>query len=39
MMWHCIANFFERVGRARAAAELARQGHHDLARKIILEIK
>jgi hypothetical protein len=38
-MWHRIANFFERVGRTRASAELARQGYHDLARKLILEIE
>ena len=29
-------NFFESVGRARAAAEFARMGRHDLARNIML---
>jgi len=32
-----IMNWFERVGTARAAAELSRQGYHDLARKMMLE--
>jgi hypothetical protein len=36
MMWQRIIALFERTGRARAAAELARQGRHDLARKIML---
>lgn len=35
-MWQKIIEFFERAGRARAAAEFARQGRHDLARKIML---
>jgi hypothetical protein len=38
-MWQKIISWFEAAGRARAAAELARQGRHDLARKIILESK
>lgn len=36
MMWQRIIALFERSSRARAAAELARQGRHDLARKIML---
>jgi hypothetical protein len=35
-MWKKIIQFFERAGRARAAAELARMGRHDLARKVLL---
>jgi hypothetical protein len=35
-MWNFIVRFFEKAGRARAAAEFARQGRHDLARKIML---
>jgi len=35
-MWLKIISWFERAGRARAAAEFARQGRHDLARKIML---
>jgi hypothetical protein len=29
-------NFLESVGRARAAAELARQGYHEAARNVML---
>lgn len=36
-MWQRIINLFEQVGRARAAAELARQGHHELAQKLMLD--
>jgi hypothetical protein len=36
VMWNKITTFFEAAGRVRTAAELARQGRHDLARKIIL---
>ena len=36
-MWNKIITFFERTGRVRAAAEFARQGRHDLARRILLE--
>lgn len=36
MMWKKIITWFERAGRARAASEFARQGRHDLARKIML---
>ena len=36
-MWQKIIAWFERAGRARAAAEFARQGRHDLARKILLD--
>jgi len=35
-MWKRIVGFFEHAGRCRAAAEFARQGRHDLARKIML---
>lgn len=37
MMWKRIVSFFEDLSRARAAAELARQGKHELAKKIILK--
>lgn len=37
MIWNKIVRFFEAAGRARAAAELSRHGHYDLARKIMLE--
>ena len=30
-------NFLESVGRARAAAELARQGYHEAAKNLMLE--
>lgn len=36
MMWSRILRWFENAGRARAAAEFARMGRHDLARKIML---
>jgi hypothetical protein len=35
-MWQRIIEFFERAGRVRAAAELARMGRHEEARKIML---
>lgn len=35
-MWNKILNFFDRIARARAAAEFARMGRSDLARKIML---
>jgi hypothetical protein len=35
-MWKKLTKWFESIGRARAAAEFARQGRYDLARKIIL---
>lgn len=38
-MWQKLLLWFEDVGTARAAAELARQGRHDLAQKMILENK
>ncbi len=38
-MWQKLLSWFEDVGTARAAAELARQGRHDLAQKMILEKK
>ena len=31
-----ICSFFESMGRARAAAVLSQQGHHQLAREIML---
>lgn len=37
-MWKKLVKWFEAAGKARAAAELARQGKHDLARKMIAEI-
>lgn len=33
-MLQALINFFESVGRARAAAHLANYGHYDLAKKI-----
>ena len=36
-MWKKIMKWFEMVGTARAAAELSRQGHYDIARKLILD--
>ena len=35
-MWNYIVSFFEKAGRARAAAEFARMGRHDIAKKIML---
>jgi len=35
-MWQRIIEFFERAGKAKAAAELARMGRHEEARKIML---
>jgi len=32
-----IYNWMERVGTARAAAELSRQGYHEQAKNLILE--
>ena len=37
-MWNKIFKWFEDVGTARAAAELARQGKYDLARKMMAEM-
>lgn len=38
-MWNKMIKWFEAVGTARAAAELARNGHYELAQKMILEKK
>lgn len=35
-MWKKLIELFEVAGRARVAAEFARQGRHDLARKVLL---
>jgi len=35
-MFNSFINFFESVGRARAAAELSRQGYHAEARRLML---
>lgn len=35
-MWNKIIGWFEAAGRARAAAEFARMGRHDIAQKIIM---
>lgn len=35
-MWNKIIKMFENAGRSRTAAELARQGRPDLARKIMI---
>lgn len=32
-----ICNFFESVGRARAAAHLATHGHYELAKQIMVK--
>jgi len=34
-MFNTIIEFFEVLGRARAAATLARLGHHELAKKLM----
>lgn len=34
-----IFKIFERIGTARAAAELSRNGHYELAKKMMLENK
>lgn len=31
-------DFFERIGRARAAAELTRQGYYEEAKRLMLEV-
>ena len=36
-MLKSIINFFECLGRSRAAAEFARLGRHDLAKEIMLQ--
>jgi hypothetical protein len=38
-MWKKLIKWFEAVGTARAAAELARNGHYEIARKMMLEDK
>lgn len=38
-MFNRIMNWFERIGTARAAAELTRQGHYELAKKLMLDLK
>ncbi len=35
-MWNRIIKFFEHAGRCRAAAEFARMGRRDIAKKIML---
>lgn len=35
----CIMNWFETVGRARAAAHMTRLGYHKEARALMMEIK
>ena len=34
-----FVDFFERVGRARAVAELARQGYYEEAKRLMLDEK
>lgn len=36
-MWNRVLNFFDRLGRARAAGEFMRMGRPDLAKKIMTE--
>lgn len=36
-MWNKIWKWCEMMGTARAAAELSRSGHYELAKKMILE--
>ena len=36
-LWRGIEHFVTVVGYSKAAAELARQGRHDLAKKLILQ--
>lgn len=38
-MFENFVEFFERIGRARAAAELSRQGYYKEARALMLEEK
>lgn len=33
-----FVEFFERIGRARAAAELTRQGYYEEAKRLMLEV-
>ena len=35
----CIMNWFETVGRARAAAHMTRLGYHEEAKRLMLEIQ
>lgn len=37
MTWDKFIAFFEKVGRAKAAAELRRQGYNDLANRLLSE--
>ena len=34
-MFNAIIEFFEAIGKARAAATLTRMGHHELAKKVM----
>jgi|TARA_B110000503_G_C6931372_1_gene322962 hypothetical protein len=34
-MFNAIIEFFEAIGKARAAATLARMGHYELAKKVM----
>lgn len=36
-MFNAVVNFFEAIGRARAANFLANAGHHDLAKALMLK--
>jgi hypothetical protein len=36
-MFKTIMNFFETIGRARAATRLAAAGHYDLAKELMLK--
>ena len=38
-MWKKLMKWFEAIGTARAAAELSRQGHYDVARKLMMDLK
>lgn len=35
--FHWLADFFDSMARAQAAAELSRHGHHEAARRLMLK--
>ena len=36
---NCIMDWFETIGRARAAAHMTRLGYHEEAKRLMMEIK
>ena len=36
---NCLMNWFETIGRARAAAHMTRLGYHEEAKRLMMEIK